>query len=45
VAKTGDRGVYASLNQSSKPFIWNATVEDIIKKLDRARVKIGADQT
>jgi hypothetical protein len=23
-------------NQGSKPFIWSATVEDIIKKIDRA---------
>jgi hypothetical protein len=27
-------------NQSPKPFIWSATVEDIIKKIDRARVKM-----
>src|ERR1700730_4732255 len=27
-------------NQSPKPFIWSATVEDILKKIDRARVKM-----
>ena len=27
-------------NQSPKPFIWTATVEDIIKKIDRARAKV-----
>jgi len=27
-------------NESPKPFIWSATVEDIIKKIDRARVKM-----
>jgi hypothetical protein len=27
-------------NQDPKPFIWSATVEDIIKKIDRARVKM-----
>jgi len=27
-------------NESPKPFIWRATVEDIIKKIDRARVKM-----
>src|SRR6266481_1700274 len=27
-------------NQNPKPFIWSATVEDIIKKIDRARVKM-----
>ncbi len=26
-------------NQNSKPFIWTATVDNIIKKIDRARVK------
>ena len=26
-------------NQNPKPFIWTATVDDIIKKIDRARVK------
>src|SRR5271167_3655338 len=27
-------------NHNPKPFIWTATVEDIIKKIDRARVKM-----
>jgi transposase len=27
-------------NRDPKPFIWSATVEDIIKKIDRARVKM-----
>jgi transposase len=27
-------------NRDPKPFIWNATVEDVIKKIDRARVKM-----
>jgi hypothetical protein len=27
-------------NESPKPFIWSATVEDIIKKIDRARVQM-----
>src|SRR6266852_1874975 len=27
-------------NQNPKPFIWSATVEDIIKKIDRARAKM-----
>ena len=27
-------------NESPKPFIWSATVEDIIKKIDRARAKM-----
>src|SRR6266705_3381686 len=27
-------------NENPKPFIWTATVEDIIKKLDRARAKL-----
>ena len=27
-------------NQKPKPFIWSATVEDIIKKIERARVKM-----
>jgi hypothetical protein len=27
-------------NQNPKPFIWSATIEDIIKKIDRARVKM-----
>src|SRR6201987_333319 len=27
-------------NDNPKPFIWSATVEDIIKKIDRARVKM-----
>jgi DDE superfamily endonuclease len=27
-------------NQNPKPFIWSATVEEIIKKIDRARVKM-----
>ena len=27
-------------NKNPKPFIWSATVEDIIKKIDRARVEI-----
>src|ERR1700737_1387419 len=27
-------------NQNPKPFIWSATVEDIIKRIDRARVKM-----
>jgi hypothetical protein len=27
-------------NQNLKPFVWSATVEDIIKKIDRARVKM-----
>ena len=27
-------------NQNPKPFIWTATVEDIIKKIDRARAKL-----
>lgn len=27
-------------NQNPKPFIWTATVEDIIKKIDRARAKV-----
>jgi len=39
-SKAGHRGIYASLEQKPKPFIWSATVEDIIKKIDRARVKM-----
>jgi hypothetical protein len=31
---------FLAWNQSPKPFIWSATVEDIIKKIDRARVKM-----
>ena len=31
-------------NKNPKPFIWSATVEDIIKKIDRAAPD-GADQT
>jgi hypothetical protein len=27
-------------NKNPKPFIWSATVEEIIKKIDRARVKM-----
>jgi hypothetical protein len=27
-------------NKNPKPFIWSATVEDIIKKIDRARIKM-----
>jgi len=27
-------------NKNPKPFIWSVTVEDIIKKIDRARVKM-----
>ncbi len=27
-------------NQNPKPFIWTATVENIIKKIDRARAKV-----
>jgi hypothetical protein len=27
-------------NQNPQPFIWSATVEGIIKKIDRARVKM-----
>ena len=27
-------------NENPKPFIWTATVEDIIKKIDRARAKL-----
>jgi transposase len=27
-------------NENPKPFIWSATLEDIIKKIDRARVKM-----
>ena len=27
-------------NANPKPFIWTATVEDIIKKIDRARAKL-----
>ena len=27
-------------NQQSKPFIWTAKVEDIIKKIERARAKL-----
>jgi hypothetical protein len=27
-------------NKNPKPFIWSATVEDIIKKIDPARVKM-----
>ena len=27
-------------NQNPKPFIWTASVEDIIKKIDRARAKL-----
>jgi hypothetical protein len=27
-------------NQNPRPFIWSATVKDIIKKIDRARVKM-----
>ena len=27
-------------NKNPKPFIWSATVEDIIKKIDRARLQI-----
>src|SRR5580658_2901316 len=29
-----------SWNENPKPFIWTATVEDIIKKIDRARAKM-----
>src|SRR6266704_3326975 len=32
-------------NENPKPFIWSATVEDIIKKIDRARGQDGAAQT
>ncbi len=27
-------------NKNPKPFIWSATVEDIIKKIDRARLQM-----
>jgi hypothetical protein len=27
-------------NQNPRPFIWSATVENIIKKIDRARAKM-----
>jgi hypothetical protein len=27
-------------NQNARPFVWSATVKDIIKKIDRARVKM-----
>jgi hypothetical protein len=27
-------------NENPKPFVWKATVEDIIKKIDRARAKV-----
>jgi hypothetical protein len=27
-------------NQNPKPFIWTATVENLIKKIDRARAKV-----
>jgi hypothetical protein len=29
-----------SLNQHPKPFIWTATVEDIVQKIARARAKM-----
>ena len=29
-----------ALEQKPKPFIWTATVEDIIKKIERARAKL-----
>ena len=31
-------------NQNPKPFIWTATVGQIIEKIDRARAQDGADQ-
>ena len=27
-------------NENPKPFLWKSTVEDIIKKIDRARAKV-----
>lgn len=27
-------------NENPKPFVWTANVEDIIKKIDRARAKV-----
>ena len=27
-------------NKHPKPFVWKATVEDIIQKIDRARAKV-----
>jgi len=42
-----DAGIEAFMqawNKNPKPFIWSATVEDIIKKIDRAAPD-GADQT
>jgi len=39
--KQAIRGIYCKPGtESPKPFIWSATVEDIIKKIDRARVKM-----
>ena len=30
----------AAWNESPRPFVWTASVEDIVKKLDRARQKL-----
>jgi len=38
--KQAIEGFMQAWNESPKPFIWSATVEDIIKKIDRARVKM-----
>src|ERR1700756_3689837 len=43
--KPGNRGILQAWNQNPRPFIWSATVEEIIKK-DRSRAgKDGGDQT
>ena len=38
--KQAIEGFLQAWNDNPKPFIWSATVEDIIKKIDRARVKM-----
>ena len=32
----------AAWNENPKPFIWTATIEEILKKIERARAKLEA---
>jgi hypothetical protein len=35
----------AAWNENPKPFVWTATVEEILKKIERARAKLEAIQS
>ena len=38
--KPSNRGILQAWNQNPKPFMWSATVEEMIKKIDRAQAKM-----